>query len=490
MQMNAERTPRSDQGSIDMVIRNAIVIDGSGNPRFEADVAVHQGKVHEIGVGLTGSYRQELDGAGRVLAPGFIDVHTHDDYAVISDRSNLCKISQGVTTVVTGNCGVSIAPLSIRHRPPPPLDLLSGNPEHFFATFDDYFKYLEDRPAAVNVAAQVGHSTLRVATMRNLQRPADAGEIRRMRSLLEEALEAGAIGMSSGLFYRTAQAATTQEVIDIADVMRGQGAIHSTHMRDEADAVTQSLDESFRIGREADVPVIVSHHKCCGTRNFGRSVETLARIDAAAGRQAVGFDVYPYCAGSSVLDIEKFNDATRIVVSWSIPHPEAAGRDLAELAKEHGIGQKEMADRLQPAGGIYFMMDEEDVRRILAHPDSMIGSDGLPSDTHPHPRLWGTFPRVLGHYSRELDLFPLEAAVRKMTSLSAQQFKLRDRGLVREGYQADLVLFDPETVKDLATFDDPVRHSAGIHLVMVNGSTVYRDGAATGAFPGEVLRRT
>ncbi len=149
-----------------------------------------------------------------------------------------------------------------------------------------------------------------------------------------------------------------------------------------------------------------------------------------------------------------------------------------------------MADRLQPAGGIYFMMDEDDVRRILAHPESMIGSDGLPSDTHPHPRLWGTFPRVLGHYSRELNLFPLEAAIRKMTSLSAQQFRLRNRGLVRPGYQADLVLFDPATVKDLATFDDPVRHSAGIHLVMVNGKAVFRDGAATGAFPGEVLRRT
>ncbi len=335
MQMNGDSTSRSGRGIIDTIIRNAVVIDGSGNPRFEADVAVHQGKFHEIGVGLTGSYRQELEGAGRILAPGFIDVHTHDDYAVISDRSNLCKISQGVTTVVTGNCGVSIAPLSIRHRPPPPLDLLSGNPEHFFATFGDYFKYLEDRPAAVNVAAQVGHSTLRVATMSDLQRPADAGEIKRMRSLLEEALEAGAIGMSSGLFYRTAQAATTQEVIDIVDVMRGHDAIHSTHMRDEADAVMQSLDETFHIGREADVPVIVSHHKCCGTRNFGRSVETLARIDAAAARQAVGFDVYPYCAGSSVLDVEKFNDATRIVVSWSIPHPEAAGRDLAELAKEH-----------------------------------------------------------------------------------------------------------------------------------------------------------
>ena len=476
-------------GPLDTVIRNAAVVDGSGGPRFHADVAIHRGKIHSIGVGLAGRFQQELDGAGQVLAPGFIDVHTHDDYAVISDRSNLCKISQGVTTVVTGNCGVSIAPLNIRYRPPPPLDLLSGDPDHFFATFEDYFKYLEDSPAAVNVAAQVGHSTLRVATMSDLQRPADAGEIKRMRRLLEDALRAGAIGMSTGLFYRTAQASTTQEVIDVAKGMRERGAIHTTHMRDEADAVAESLAETFRIGREADVPVIVSHHKCSGTRNFGRSIETLALIDEAARQQEVGFDVYPYCASSSVLDVEKFRDATRIVVSWSIPHPKAAGRDLAELAAEHGLSQKAMADRLQPAGGIYFMMDEVDVSRILAHPQSMIGSDGLPGDTHPHPRLWGTFPRVLGHYSRELNLFPLEAAVRKMTSLSARQFNLSNRGLVRPGYQADLVLFDPLTVKDLATFDHPVRHSAGIHLVMVNGAAVYRDGAATGAFPGQVLRR-
>jgi len=474
----------------DLIIRGARVIDGSGAPARVADVAVRGERIVALGAQLPLQAPLEIDASGRVLAPGFIDVHTHDDRVVIDDPIHLCKISQGVTTVVTGNCGVSLAPLSRTDRPPQPLDLLSGDPSAFFGDFKSYLAHLDSEPAAVNVAAQVGHSTLRVATMSDLRRPATADEIAQMRRLLEASLDAGAIGLSTGLFYRTADASSTEEVVAITECMRGrQGALYTTHMRNEADQIDDALRESFRIGRESGVPVVISHHKCCGTRNFGRARETLAMIDAANAEHPTGLDVYPYEAASSVLDVEKFSDASRIRISWSKAEPSAAGRDLAELAAERGLSQKEMADRLQPAGGIYFMMDEADVQTILKHPRSMIGSDGLPGDTHPHPRLWGTFPRVLGRYARDLKLFPLETAVHKMTGLSARHYGLVGRGEIRVGAFADLVLFDAEQVIDAATFDAPATPARGIHSVFVNGRAVYREGQATGDRPGQVLRR-
>ncbi len=474
----------------DLVIRQATVIDGTGAPARVADVAVRGDRIVRVADRIETRAPVEVDAKGQVLAPGFIDVHAHDDRVVIDDPIHLCKISQGVTTVVTGNCGVSLAPLSLEQRPPPPLDLLSGDPRAFFARFADYLAYLSAEPAAVNVAAQVGHSTLRVATMSELRRPATPDEISAMRRLLDASLEAGAIGLSTGLFYRTADASSTEEVIAITEAMRGRPrALYTTHMRNEADHIDDSLRETFRIGRETGVPVVVSHHKCCGRRNFGRAPETLALIDEANAHHPTGLDVYPYDAASSVLDVEKFSDASRIRISWSQAEPTAAGRDLAELAAERGLSVKAMADRLQPAGGIYFMMDEADVQTILKHPRSMIGSDGLPSDTHPHPRLWGTFPRVLGHYSRDLKLFPLETAVHKMTGLSARHFGLVDRGEIREGAFADMVLFSADDIIDTASFDAPATPARGIRSVFVNGRKVYGDGQATGARPGQVLRR-
>jgi N-acyl-D-amino-acid deacylase len=260
-------------------------------------------------------------------------------------------------------------------------------------------------------------------------------------------------------------------------------------MRNENDRVMSALDETFAIGREAELPVVVSHHKVIGRKNFGRSEETLPFFDATTRRQPAGFDVYPYIASSTVLSVDRFNASERIIVTWSKQRPDVSGRDLADIAREMNTSLEDAAAALQPAGAIYFMMDEADVQRILKSPHAMVGSDGLPHDVFPHPRLWGTFPRVLGHYARDVGLFPLHEAVHKMTGLTAANFGLRDRGVLRVGAFADLVLFDPDTVIDRASFEQPTRPAAGIELVLVNGQPVWRDGAGTGARPGRALRR-
>ncbi len=473
---------------LDLRITNARLIDGTGGPSLAGGLAVDDDRIVAVGEVSAFEGGREIDAGGLALAPGFIDVHTHDDRALLVNPTMDCKVSQGVTTVVTGNCGVSLAPLAIDRRPPGPLDLLSPEPGDFFADFAAYLDRLDQEPAAVNALCQAGHASLRVGVMADLSRAADEGEIKAMRKSLERALEAGAIGFSTGLGYAPAAAAPTSEIVALASAMAEAGGLHTTHMRDEADQVSEALAESFAIGRAARVPLVISHHKCSGANNFGRSAETLGLIDAARAEQRVGLDVYPYVASSTILDAHYIAESSRIMISWSEPHPEANGRDLAEIAKEWQVSEIEAVARLQPAGAIYFMMDEADVRRILAHPESMIGSDGLPHDRHPHPRLWGTFPRVLGHYAREEALFPLEEAVRKMTALPASTFGLADRGRLAPGMAADLVLLDPERVIDRATFEKPQQAAAGIEEVWVNGRSIWRDGAATGARPGKAVR--
>lgn len=474
--------------SCDLAIRDATIVDGSGAPRFLGDVAVAGGRVVAVG-DLDGMTAQiEIEAKGKIAAPGFIDVHTHDDNAVLLDRAMLPKVSQGVTTVVTGNCGISLAPLVLEGAATPPLDLLGGPGAYRFPTFGEYIEAFQHSPAAVNVLPMVGHSTLRVATMPDLTRPASDREIGQMQALLGEAMDAGAMGFSTGLFYPAGRAAPMEEVVALLSVISGTGALYTTHMRDEADGVEQSLEESFETASRAGVPLVISHHKCMGRRNFGRSRATLERIESARQRQPIGLDLYPYTAASTVLLPEFVERAERVIVTWSRTHPEATGRELSDIAEEWGVSDGEAVKRLVPAGAVYFLMDEQDVRRIMAYPYTMIGSDGL-HDEHSHPRLWGTFPRVLGHYVRELGLLSLEDAVHKMTGLTAAQFGLTDRGQLKAGFYADIVIFDPETVADRATFDRPKEASAGIELVMVAGEAVYRDGRPTGASPGRMLLR-
>jgi N-acyl-D-amino-acid deacylase len=475
--------------SYDIVIRNGQVADGTGKKLFAADVALKGDRIAAVDAPGALKGDNEIDAKGKVVAPGFVDVHTHDDTALIDNPTMAMKASQGVTTVVCGNCGASAAPY-IRDDVGHFLSLIVRNRANISKSFAEFAGKVDAAKPAINGAFLIGHSTLRMNFMGDdLARTATAGEITGMRDLLDQSLEQGAIGMSSGLFYAVANAASTDEVAEVAKPLGKWGGVYTAHMRDEGENILPAMDETFEIGRRAGASIIVSHHKCSGRTNFGRMKETLPKFTEAMKQQQIAFDVYPYIAGSTILRSDMLERAEKVLITWSDKVAGLAGRDLKEVAQEMGCSMREAADRIQPAGAIYFMMDEKDVQSAMAHPGAMIGSDGIPFDAHPHPRLWGTFPRVLGHYSRELKLFPLEDAVRRMTSYSAQRFGLAKRGQVKPGFYADICVFDPATVIDTATFEKPISAAKGIDAVLCNGAIVWRDGKPGGGRSGRALRR-
>ena len=486
MRWGMSRTPPVPDGGL--LLRGGTVIDGTGAARYRADVRIEDGRISEIGAALARQGETEIDVAGRVVSPGFIDVHTHDDQLVLASPQMLPKISQGVTTVIVGNCGISLAPL-VHPNVPPPLNLLGGTDKYVFPTMQAYARAVDAAQPAVNVVPLVGHSTLRVATMTDPYRPASKIEQSQMVALAQEAMASGAAGLSTGTFYPTGAAADAAEVVLLARVAAEAGGIYVTHIRNEAERVIESLEEAFTSANQAGIPVVISHHKCAGPANWGRSVQTLAYIDAARRKQSIGLDAYPYIAGSTVLRTDLVDGFIDVVVTWSEPYPDMSGRSLADIARQWACTQQEACSRLQPGGAIYFQMREDDVQRVLKYEATMIGSDGLPHDKHPHPRLWGTFPRVLGHYARDLGLFSLEEAVHRMTGLSARQFNLRGRGEIKVGSLADLVVFDPQRVTDRATYENPTVPADGIDLVMVTGAITYRHHQDTGVRAGRFLRR-
>lgn len=468
-----------------LVLRGGKVIDGSGSPRFSADVVIEGGRIASITPPGEGRAQRVINVDSKIVCPGFIDSHSHDDLQVLERAVPHAKLSQGVCTVVTGNCGISLAPLATSN-PPPPLDILRSD-AYRFDSFAGYLDALDEAQPAVNVAPLIGHISLRVKHVRDLSRSANVDECKAMFQEVADALAAGAFGLSTGVYYPPARAASTEELLAVCAALAPRRAVLAMHIRDEADGVVEALQEALSIGAQSEARLVISHHKVMGEANHGRTETTLKMIGDAASSQSVCLDCYPYEASSTMLDPEKAVRTGSVLITWSRPHPEQCGKTLQMIAQDWGVGLREAASKLMPGGAIYFSMSQQDVDRVLAHPLTMIGSDGLPHDRRPHPRLWGTFPRVLGHYSRDRKLFPLEVAVHKMTGLPAKRFGLAGRGILAEGNAADVVVFDPNHVRESSTYDDPTGPARGIDLVLVNGHIAMWKGDVINSHAGQRL---
>lgn len=493
----------------DLLIRNALVLDGTGSAAFPADVAVDGGRIAAVITdGSNTPADREIDGAGACLAPGFVDTHSHDDGAFFRHPGMEFKLAQGVTTVVTGNCGFSAIPAeSGQDRDAASGGILAGLQGTFTDLAGYYAAALERKPAINNIML-VGHNTVRTLVLGMAERAPVKGELEAMRNHVELAMEQGACGFSSGLIYRPGRWSKTDEVIELASVAKPFDALYATHMRNEGEGLLEAVDETLTIARQAGVHAHISHHKSAGQPNWGKVKDSLAKVDAAlAAGQRITLDVYPYTAGSGRM-IEYFNldhisrelaVVIRIASCPAFRHYE--GRELTEIARTEGIDITEAVRKIltAPKGDrticIQFIIDEADIETNLAHKDMMVGSDGIPDlRGQPHPRLFGTFPRVLGRYVRERGILQLPEAVRRMTSLAAETFGLTERGQIREGYWADLVLFDPDCVIDRATYDQPQTEPDGIELVIVNGQVAYermdavKPGRHTAAGSGKMLR--
>ena len=525
--------------AFDVVIRGGEVVDGTGAAPRRADVGIRGDRVEAIDDLSSAEGAEVIDATGKVVSPGFVDVHAHTDLtASMPDKYGSIKTAsllQGVTTEVCGNCGFTPFPLEPARREEFKgfLSGLFAEQRGGFATFAEYRKAISEFDMAVNLAPLVGHGSLRAGVMGMDDRPPADDELARMESAADQAFDEGAFGLSSGLIYPPGVYGATEEVIALAKVAGRHGRPYATHMRDEADRIVAAIEEALRIGREGNTGVEISHHKLAGRNNWGRSEETLGLIEEARDSGVdVTIDVYPYTAGSTYLAaamppwvnaggaeslVERLRDPdTRqriakeveagsdewqslvdkvgwesVVIATTSKHPEFEGKSVVEVGEAMGVAPFDAAGELLVADPkvlmIIHMMDEADVQRILSAPYAMIGSDGVPTPGKPHPRIAGCFARVLGHYSRELSLFPLGEAVRKMTSLPASRFGLKGRGTVETGKIADLVVFDPRTVIDRATYDDPLLPPAGVDAVLVGGQVAVRSGADTGIRSGQVL---
>ncbi len=478
------------------LLKNGLIVDGTDRPGWLGDVLLvgeriagmaAPGQIDAATLAAAGPL-ETIDCTGRVIAPGFIDVHTHDDAAVLDGPAMLPKLSQGVTTVIVGNCGISLAPV-VTDTPAAPLSLL-GRLQFRHAGMADYARAVDAARPAVNVAALMGHTALRMRHLADLRQPANEAERAAMAQAMQEAMDAGALGLSSGIFYAEAYAADLPELVAVASVAAKNGGVYATHIRDELAGILPALQEAALTAKQSGLPLVISHHKCAGPANWGRTKETLPLIEQLAQGQPIGMDVYPYTAGSTVLREDLVDGIIDVLITSSQPHPEMGGRYLADIAAEWGVPQAEAAVRLKPGGACYFQMREDDVERVITHPLAMIGSDGLPHDERPHPRLWGAFPRVLACYWRDKGLLRLEEAVHKMTGMSARRFHIAERGELRAGYIADVVVFDPARVQDKATFEVPKQFSEGIEQVWVNGVLSYTaEARAMGERAGRFVRR-
>lgn len=485
----------------DFVVRNALIADGTGAALTAGDVAISGGRITEA---APGRHTVNLDANGElVCAPGFIDVHTHDDAALIRYPGMEFKVAQGCTSVVIGNCGFSGFPalgLPGRGFPGRGVQDAESIAGATWPDLDGYRTAVEEGGFACNAMPLIGHNTVRRVTLgiEDRREPSPA-ELAAMRDHVHRAMDQGAAGLSTGLIYRPGKWAALGELIAIAQAAAEHGGVYATHMRDEAAGLLDAVAEALTIGREAGCPVHISHHKASGTPNWGKTAASLALIDAAD--QDVTLDFYPYIASSGPMaeyvtpDTVTQDWADRNQFASCPPFPRYQGRNVAEVAAAERITVSDLVRRVLGAPGgqatisIGFSMSEADLITNVRHPRMMVGSDGIPElDGLPHPRLFGTFPRIFAEYVRAEQVIALEEAVRRMTSLAADRFGLAGRGRIEDGAHADLVVFDPAAIRDTATFHDPKREPEGIHWVLVNGRLVYDRGRHTGDRPGALLR--
>ena len=525
-----------------LLIQNGLVIDGSGAPAVRADVAVEGGRVAAVDAGLRGSAPRTIDATGHYVTPGFIDIHSHSDLFYLACPAAESKVRQGCTTEVVGMCSFSPAPVHPARKEAVRAWAggIGARLEVEWETFGQYLDVLRAARPSINIVHMVGHGALRLAALGPDNRAATPDDLRAMERLLAEALDAGAFGYSTGLVYPPSVYASTDELIGLTRSMAPRGGLYFSHVRGEAATLEEAIAEAIQIGEVGGAAVQIAHVKAAGPENWGKMDRVLRLIDAARARGLdVTGDVYPYHAGSTKMDnllppwmhdggvaklLARLADrATRRRVveeclidgeRWRTPmgsigfdqifvatcsRPELEGLDLAHLGRATGGTPAEAMLSLVAAeragvSMVVFSQSEENVAKVLAHPAVMIGSDSLglsagpgPHPGKPHPRMYGTFPRVLGVYARDKKLFAWETAVHKMTGMPAAKLRLRDRGLVRPGYAADLVVFDPARVKDTATYADPHRHPTGIPWVLVNGAVVVDQGRMNAVGGGQVL---
>ena len=526
----------------DVLIRGGMVIDGTGSLPRRADMAIAQGRIAELGDCQGREAHRVIDASGQVVAPGFIDIHTHSDFTLPLNTLAESKIRQGVTTEVVGNCGYSTAPV-LAGKAQALQDYLGAGAPWLDYESRSFSQYMDGFPAtSVNTVMQVGHATLRLMAMGLEARNPTASELAHMEGLLTEGLEAGALGMSTGLFTAPGNYAQSEELLALAAVLRRYGATYASHIRDEANHAFDAVREAISIGESAGVRVQIAHLKLSGMDNWGDVPSLLSLIREARQRGVdLHCDQYPYTAGTNPLRnllpvwvheggveamLERLRDGNARermqddimrngltnfgrVESWhavriaiSPEQPDLAGQTVGQVAEARGIGQLDAAcDILLADKGhtriVVTSMAEEDVQDILRDPAILVGSDGnslapygVTGQGKPHPRFYGTFVRILGHYVRDMGLLPLHTAIHKMTGGSAAALRLVDRGTLAEGNWADVTIFDPDTVAEVATYDDPHQYARGVSAVLVNGEIVVDEGEHTGALPGRVLRRS
>jgi N-acyl-D-amino-acid deacylase len=494
---------------LDLVIKGATVIDGTGSAGVVLDVGIEGDRIVAIAPTIEAESAETLDASGLTLAPGFIDVHSHDDFHVLIEPEVRHNILQGITTAIVGNCGFGAAgseagKVQMKAINEPSAEL----PD--WAGYAGYLEEVSKRSPILNVAALIGHHTSRRQAMGGVEdrAPSDT-ELAAMLASVEEGMEAGAVGMSTGLVYEPGRYANTEEVVALTEVVGKHGGLYVSHMRDEGAGLLKSVKETLHIGEAAGTAVEISHHKTVGKDNWGQVTQSLEMIEKAVAQgRDVTADQYPYTARSTMLFALVQNGTfspgdggamgksePSEVLLCSVPgQSDFEGRTLQSFVEEFDLSGEEAANKLlnDYSDSILvaaFGMDEGDVRMVMAHSSTMIGTDGLDRGSKPHPRAWGTYPRVLGKYVREEGVISLENAIYKMTHMPAKKFGIANRGLVKEGFYADLVLFDPDTVIDNATYENSRVGPDGIPHVIVNGVFAVRDGNHAGSRSGRALRR-